>query len=277
VVPGEQTIRRVRRDPAATAQLTTRYRRQRPGTPFSSRSPASSNTRPEPARRSLTVWETSISDGPPWAASRAPIETLNPVGFPSTRSHSPVARPHGSLLPDLGRSARCPARSGRRVPDHRGGQGARADADPEGHNVGYDRREGHISATSGSSHRTTSTARGYGFPCRPSVHECHSYLQGEVVDLGWPLLMSVGVSDGVSEQFYERSLAADVPVSTSGRVPTNTIGHVGGYAGMSHFPPDHGAPMPSLSRKPTEPPFRVVGRHGAGLESRSNCIEFASM
>ena len=59
-------------------QPTTRYRCQRSGTPFSSCSPASSKTRPEPATRSFTVWETNTSDDPASAPTRAPMCTAMP-------------------------------------------------------------------------------------------------------------------------------------------------------------------------------------------------------
>src|SRR5205814_8174686 len=60
----------------------TRYRRQRSGTPFSSCSPASSNAMPEPATRSLTVCETSTSEGAAIAPTLAPITTASPPTLP---------------------------------------------------------------------------------------------------------------------------------------------------------------------------------------------------
>ena len=59
--------------------LTARYKRQRSRTPFSSCSPASSKTRPEPATRSLTVLETNTSLVRASAATRAPTCTAIPL------------------------------------------------------------------------------------------------------------------------------------------------------------------------------------------------------
>src|SRR5215213_10305507 len=75
------------------AYLTTRYRCQRSGTPFSSCSLASSNVRPEPAVKSFTVCETSTSEGPARAPTRAPITTAIPPAFPSIVPTSPVCMP----------------------------------------------------------------------------------------------------------------------------------------------------------------------------------------
>ncbi len=57
-------------------EADTRYRRQLLGTPDSFRLPRSWNKKPDPATRSLTVWETKTSLAPPCAAIRAPIETV---------------------------------------------------------------------------------------------------------------------------------------------------------------------------------------------------------
>src|SRR5439155_21476995 len=46
-----------------------------PGTPLSAWTPRSSNRRPEPATRSLTVFETRISPAPASAATRAPMRS----------------------------------------------------------------------------------------------------------------------------------------------------------------------------------------------------------
>ena len=77
----------------------TRRSRHRSGMPFRSYSPATSKVRREPATRSFTVWETSTSDGPAFAATRAPIETVMPAHLPSMSSHSPVWRPARTSIP----------------------------------------------------------------------------------------------------------------------------------------------------------------------------------
>jgi hypothetical protein len=51
------------------------------------------NTKPEPATRSLTVEETSTSEGPAIAPTRAPIITAIPPTFSSIASTSPVCSP----------------------------------------------------------------------------------------------------------------------------------------------------------------------------------------
>jgi hypothetical protein len=71
-------------------QFTTRYSRQRSGTPFSSWSPASSKTRPDPATGSFTVFETRTLEGPAKDEIRAAVVTAMPPGFWSTNLHSPV-------------------------------------------------------------------------------------------------------------------------------------------------------------------------------------------
>ncbi len=61
------------------ASLRRRHRAStRPGTPFSSCVPRSSNSIPEPATRSLTVCETRTSPGPARLATRAPVCTASP-------------------------------------------------------------------------------------------------------------------------------------------------------------------------------------------------------
>jgi hypothetical protein len=60
----------IRKTPAAT--YATAYRRHSPGTPFRLWTPRSSNRSPEPATRSLTVWETRTSPGPATETTRAP-------------------------------------------------------------------------------------------------------------------------------------------------------------------------------------------------------------
>src|SRR5215210_40764 len=71
----------------------TANRRHAVGTPFSSCSPRSSNSIPEPPTRSFTVEETSTSPPPASAATRAPVETAIPASLPSWSSHSPVWTP----------------------------------------------------------------------------------------------------------------------------------------------------------------------------------------
>src|SRR3954467_6749717 len=61
--------------------------------PFSACTPRSSNARPEPATRSLTVWETSTSPGPASEAIRAPVWTAMPRILGPSSSHSPVWMP----------------------------------------------------------------------------------------------------------------------------------------------------------------------------------------
>ena len=78
---------------------TTRSKRHEPGTPFSSRSPRSSNAKPDPATRSRTVPETTTSPAPAAASTRAPTWTASPASFPSERSHSPVWMPARTSRP----------------------------------------------------------------------------------------------------------------------------------------------------------------------------------
>jgi hypothetical protein len=56
-------------------------------------SPAASKVNPEPATKSLTLDETSTSDGPAFAATRALIEIVSPASLPSIRSHFPGPAP----------------------------------------------------------------------------------------------------------------------------------------------------------------------------------------
>ena len=80
----------------------TAHRRQVPGTPFSSRSPRSSNGIPEPTTRSLTVPDTSTSPGRALAPTRAPMCTaMPPTSLPIT-SISPVCRPLRTSRPNCG-------------------------------------------------------------------------------------------------------------------------------------------------------------------------------
>ena len=81
------------------AHFETRKRPQRPGTPFNSCSPASSNVNPEPAVRSLTVCETRTSEGRAVAATLAPMLTAMPPIFPSIIVHSPVCTPARTSSP----------------------------------------------------------------------------------------------------------------------------------------------------------------------------------
>ena len=82
-----------RRCPICAAHAATANNRRGPGTPLSSYSPRSSNTSPDPATRSTTVFETSTSPAPASAPTRAPMLTAMPVSLLSTFSHSPVCRP----------------------------------------------------------------------------------------------------------------------------------------------------------------------------------------
>ena len=67
--------------------------------PFKSCSPRSTNVSPEPATKSLTVWETSTSEGPAEAPTRAPMFTAVPPSLPSIVSHSPVCSPALASMP----------------------------------------------------------------------------------------------------------------------------------------------------------------------------------
>jgi len=99
---GEPAIPRYRggtTSASPTLQPTTLWRRQRPGTPLSSCSPASSNCKPEPATRSFTVRETMTSPAPAIAATRAPIDTVRPLHLSSMTSHSPVCTPALTSIP----------------------------------------------------------------------------------------------------------------------------------------------------------------------------------
>ncbi len=77
----------------------TTYRRQVPGTPFSSRSPRSSNCSPEPAARSRTVLDASSSLPPAAAMIRAAVGTLMPVTFAPLFSTSPTCNPARIWIP----------------------------------------------------------------------------------------------------------------------------------------------------------------------------------
>src|SRR5581483_4392711 len=63
---------------------------QVPGTPFSSCSPRSANSRSAPTTRSFTVPETSTSPGSASAPIRAPMFTAIPRTSSPANSHSPV-------------------------------------------------------------------------------------------------------------------------------------------------------------------------------------------
>src|SRR5215208_445014 len=100
--PGDPASPRYRGETTSaspTRQPTTLWRRQRPGTPLSSCSPASSNCRPEPATRSFTVCETMTSPALAIAATRAPIDTVRPLHLSSMTSHSPVCTPALTSIP----------------------------------------------------------------------------------------------------------------------------------------------------------------------------------
>lgn len=71
---------------------------------FSSCSPASLNASPDPAVRSLTVWDVSTSDGPAMAPTREPMTTARPPTFPAIVSISPVCNPARTWTPS-GRTA----------------------------------------------------------------------------------------------------------------------------------------------------------------------------
>src|SRR5918992_1086996 len=62
---------------------TTEKSRQDPGTPFSSCSPRSTNSTPDPATRSRTVPVTRTSPGFAAPATRAPMATAMPPSLPS--------------------------------------------------------------------------------------------------------------------------------------------------------------------------------------------------
>ena len=53
----------------------------------------------EPATRSLTVCDTTTSEGPAAAATRAPIDTVRPAHLPSSSSHSPAWMPLRTSIP----------------------------------------------------------------------------------------------------------------------------------------------------------------------------------
>src|SRR5262249_7606801 len=91
--------------PAARPQPATR-----PGTPWSSCSPASSKPRPAPATRSFTVCETSTSDGPAMADTLAAMLTAIPPALPSMSWISPVCRPQRTSRPRV-RTASLTARA----------------------------------------------------------------------------------------------------------------------------------------------------------------------
>jgi len=63
---------------------------QLPGTPFRLWATRSSNRRPDPATRSLTVLDTKTSSGAARAPILAPICTAIPPSFSPITSHSPV-------------------------------------------------------------------------------------------------------------------------------------------------------------------------------------------
>src|SRR5262245_3417414 len=79
--------------PRTYAPRSTANSRHSPGMPFSSCAPRSVNLMPDPATRSLTVFETSTSSAAACAATRAPVWTTMPATLPSAISHSPVWEP----------------------------------------------------------------------------------------------------------------------------------------------------------------------------------------
>ena len=124
------TPSRARRTSPARSCAELRYRRtensrQVPGTPLSSCSPRSSNSRPDPTTRSLTVLETRTSRGPASAEIRAPMWTASPAMSSGWTSISPRGARRGSRARARGRRRGSRPRSGPPGPGRRTWPGSR--------------------------------------------------------------------------------------------------------------------------------------------------------
>src|SRR6266508_64436 len=103
------TVRRQARgrNPAFPYVCAAANTRRTPSMPFSSCSPRSSNSRPEPATRSRVVELTSTSPAPARAMMRAPMTSAMPRGLsPALRSTSPLRTPARTSRPRARSSSR---------------------------------------------------------------------------------------------------------------------------------------------------------------------------
>src|SRR5262249_5482091 len=90
----------------ADQSITASNRRHSSGTPLRRCLPRSLKESPEPATKSRTVCETSISPEPASAETRAPMWTAIPARPLPTSSHSPVCTPQRTLRPSARTASR---------------------------------------------------------------------------------------------------------------------------------------------------------------------------